>query len=97
MSKPKDIPQDVWDKASETFDLMLCNDGYEGARDDSIADLARAIMAAKAEQREVDAQIALANDVQVAIWELSELSLARLATNYASAEIAAAIRKRGEG
>ena len=51
MSKPDDIPQDVWDNGTDTFDKILCNSGYEGARDDAIADLCRAIIAAKAEER----------------------------------------------
>jgi hypothetical protein len=52
MGKPEDIPQDVWDAAESTLDTMLSNHGYEAWRTDSIGTIARAILAAKAEERD---------------------------------------------
>ena len=54
MSRPEDIPQDVWDKAEEAFDLMLCNcieasGTTEQFRIDSIEPHARAILAEREE------------------------------------------------
>lgn len=57
--KPDDIPEDVWEVAENSLDLMLCNcigasGSTEQLRADSISDLSRAIMA----ERERCAKIA---------------------------------------
>lgn len=50
MTKPDDIPQDVWDAAEDAFDTLLCNDIQASGtaaqfRIDSITPVARAILA----------------------------------------------------
>jgi hypothetical protein len=85
MSKPEDIPQDVWASAENALDDMLCNcleasGTTEQFRIDSITPLARAILAAKAEEREACA---------VALEDLNVDYRDRF-------EAAASIRKRGE-
>lgn len=103
MSKPEDIPQDVWNSTTETFDQMLGCSGYPGARDDSIAVLARAIMAAKKEEREACAQVA----VEIAAGRMRQSHEAKAANKRAefrdfesmsmsATDVAFAIRKRGE-
>jgi hypothetical protein len=49
MGKPDDIPQDVWDKVAELV---------WSPKDDDFTAIARAILAAKAEEREACAQLA---------------------------------------
>lgn len=101
MTKPDDIPQDVWDKA------ILYSGVYTEPAGDTLSELrydfARAIMAAKAEEREDIWAIASGNAV-------GRRELERLAMEAGDAEgcllhallarendqIAAAIRKRGE-
>lgn len=109
MSKPEDIQQEVWDRATDTFDKILCNSGYEGSRDDSIADLARAILAAKAEEREACALLADAR------WQYYDKMISHgqrehghpeyvrdstwfswMGHGFEAQHIANAIRKRGE-
>lgn len=59
MGKPDDIPQDVWDLAVRTFAELLTPFRYEDKEAFADAEhIARAIMAAKAEQREADAKMA---------------------------------------
>jgi hypothetical protein len=82
---PSDIPQDVWAAAEKAFDLALCNctessGGTEQFRIDSITPLARAILAAKAEEREACA---------AALEDLNTDLRDRF-------EAVAAIRKRGD-
>lgn len=64
MSKPEDIPQDVWQKAQDICD-SACFPEYwhvQGVVTAVQIDIARAIMAAKAEEQEACAQaIATAN------------------------------------
>ena len=79
MSKPEDIPQGVWDKAVVIAD----------ASEPSTETLARAILAAKAEEREAcagwhdhNAEAAAAVDDPYAAWHRAN---------------AAAIRSRSEG
>jgi hypothetical protein len=50
MSRPDDIPEDVWDAAEDAFDTLLCNDIQASGtaaqfRIDSITPVARAILA----------------------------------------------------
>jgi hypothetical protein len=50
MTKPDNIPQDVWSAAEDAFDTLLCNDirasgTSEQFRIDSITPVARAILA----------------------------------------------------
>lgn len=63
MSKPGDIPQDVWKVAENALDDMLCNcieasGTTEQFRIDNITPIARAIMAATAAEREACAKVA---------------------------------------
>ena len=66
MSKPEDIPQDVWTRALAASVLIFDRLLDEGriavisieARDQAAVPIARAIMAAKAEEREACAAIA---------------------------------------
>lgn len=52
MSKPDDVPQDVWDTASNCILYARRSETYELMDDlDDIEIVARAIMAAKAEER----------------------------------------------
>jgi hypothetical protein len=101
MSKPEDIPQDVWDAA-----FKACNAKFDPYSRAYVADIARAIMAAKAEEREAILAIA-----DVGHWEARSAPegvpmAAVMPTNQSASyavwvgptvpEIVAAIRKRGE-
>jgi hypothetical protein len=55
MSKPEDIPEDVWGAAHNA--ILAAREYSTTDRDVWAACIARAIMAAKAEQREADAQV----------------------------------------
>ena len=83
MSKPEDIPQDVWDRAERHFDdfLRCPSETFRPA----VQTIARAIMAAKAEEREACAKIIDAN------------AFGNQAIIRAMVVAAHAIRKRGEG
>lgn len=81
MGKPDDISQEAWDAAETAFDLALCNciessGSAAQLRIDSITPLARAIIAAKDEERkailqfEFDLPVHLTGaDMMVAIRE----------------------------
>jgi len=100
MTKPEDIPQDVWDAA---MNVLLANVDQEYMQT-PVERTARAIIAAKAEEREDIWAIASGNAV-------GERELERMAREANDAEgallhallareneqLAAAIRKRGEG
>lgn len=80
MNKPEDIPQDAWNLAARFMERSYSFGAKEFA--------ARAIIAAKAEEREACAKLA----------EGEVLNPFSTPSHDASArEIAAAIRKRGEG
>ena len=81
MSKPEDIPQDVWDAATEAFDQILPFNSHPVT---GITIIARAIMAAKAEEREA------------CLNEISILAGTPLQPQSALAHAYSAIRKRGE-
>lgn len=93
MTKPDDIPQDVWDRAD---DLAFYDPATEG-RDGSLnryklrEAIARAIMAAKAEEREACAGIADAELLRNRDGEVCIID-----ENACPSRIAAAIRNRGE-
>lgn len=76
MTKPDDIPQDVWDKASKHV-VYTARIAVNEAQQVSVA---RAIIAAKAEEREKCADLAWVQAKQGATHD----------------QIASAIRKRGE-
>lgn len=85
MSKPYDVALAIQQKYGDenwSFELR-----------EAIHD---AILAAKAEERESCAHVAEDYATPTDIWERQELMLARIATDYACIDIAAAIRKRGE-
>lgn len=85
MSKPEDIPQDVWEKAEARFDQFLLMD-QETFRP-AVQIIARAILAAEAEERKACAAVAVGHD-QPGYSEFVE------GYNIACAQIAAAIRFR---
>lgn len=91
MSKPEDIPQGVWD-AVEAMDLNIAvafaTSTAPRAEQMRKSIVARAILAAKAEEREACAAVA---DRQEAV--ISNTA----ATQACCRNIARAIRKRGEG
>lgn len=96
MSKPDDIPQDVWDMAANTLD----DHAYNPLR---VIPIARAIMAAKAEEREACAKLvddAGQNQRKTALhslkWGVPEDTANHRYMADRHAEVAAAIRKRGE-
>lgn len=99
MSRPEDIPQDVWDDAVLHFELAtsmfpVCQMPH--LLDTGVAFIARAILAAKAEEREACATLAFAfNEDVPEHFSAMPFSL-DAAAGWASARIAAAIRKRGE-
>lgn len=83
MSKPEDIPQDVWDEASKADADCQRNSCKEESCNGflCVRALRIAILAAKAEEREACARIAEDQDGGAIECE----------------QIASAIRKRGEG
>lgn len=88
MSKPEDIPQDIWDKAEACFTGNSWNPlGIER--------VARAILAAKAEERE--ACIAAANAERVLPFYVNpeEATEGDKAYDMAIDHVLDAIRKRG--
>lgn len=104
MSKPEDIPQDVWDEA---FLAMppISREAYERSPFSMVLHLgfARAIMAAekRGEEREREACAELASDYQptpsLLPFTTDEMNeAAAVGQDFAADEIAAAIRKRGE-
>ena len=96
MSKPEDIPQDVWEAAFETIAV-----GYDNAYIHQ-EDIARAIMAAKAEEREACAALVEAfTPIRPAFVTEDEGGIkwphpAEQQPIYQPGKLAAAIRKRGE-
>ena len=102
MSKPDEIPQDVWNKAEGTLDTMLANHGYEGWRADSIGAIARAIMAAKAEAYADAADLAqrMGAGRKAQSEQAKAAKQPKVARDFESMamsafDVAAAIRKRG--
>lgn len=101
MSKPEDIPQDVWDKSIALMQGIPADfswDGFEDAKSNhacAAEEVARAIMDAKAEEREACAAVA-----DEYVWDdhaLSQATPIGKAVHHQSVEISEAIRKRGEG
>lgn len=92
MSKPEDTPQDVWDGAVRLYSYLVSplHDEQIVIHDTTL--IARAIMAAKAEEREACAKIADDDDQELTVWGQDGNSRAAQQTARA---IAAAIRKRG--
>lgn len=90
MSKPNDIPQDVWDRSLSAFDEM-CR-VVEGSDDREI--IARAILAAKAEEREACA--VKAEQYPFRSFERQEPDKSVYGWARCRREIAAAIRQRGK-
>lgn len=95
MSKPDDIPQDIWTKAVNIWSVIptVHHTAQEGMW--AAVNIARAMMEAKAEAY----QEALAV-VSEFIWDDHALEQATdigRACHHQSVEIAAAIRQRGEG
>ena len=86
MSKPDDIPQNVWDRASAIN--ALPEGKFSAWRQSLHTDIARAIMAAVSEETEACAQVA----------EVSMDGASDYVDGYndACSQLAAAIRKRGE-
>lgn len=62
-----------------------------------VAATSRIVMAATLAEREANAKMAATYGANMSIWMSSEWPTAKLASNYAGQDIAAAIRKRGEG
>lgn len=93
--KPEDIPQDVWDVAEKWLEGDdTCCFNASGFADDAIALIARAILAAKAEERQEILTL-----VSEYIWDDHALAQATdrgHACHHQSVEIFEAIRKRGE-
>lgn len=93
MSKPDDIPADVWASAENALDNMLCNcieasGSSEKFRADNVSDIARAILA----ERERCAKVAetlfsrTPKEGRKTLYKSQELAV------YASELVAAAIR-----
>lgn len=99
MSKPEDIPQDVWDVALRVWAELLTADhvGDPEVAHRDVDEIARAILAAKAEEREacLVAIRALHADAWGITEEQSALEDAIAALQRRGAAITA-IRKRGE-
>ena len=105
MSKPENIPQDVWDHAQAfLIAAPVVTHPADNRADtfitinDPIVAIARAIMAAKAEEREACAQLA----DKLAVIDPEENGVDpyeewEIACRVSARGIAAAIRKRGEG
>lgn len=103
MSKPQDIRQDVWDKAmsfleaSPMVSIPCTSDDRCHLINDPQTAIARAILAAKAEEREACAVVA-----EMGHWEHRTEGNFHTGHSYAvwcgptGPMIAAAIRKRGE-
>lgn len=101
MSRPADIPQDVWAAAESALDLVLCNcrkssGTSDQLRIDSITPIARVIIAAKAEEREACAEIAQARYPLLVPEGRKRPYVSTQIAHAAGLGIAAAIRKRGE-
>lgn len=95
MSKPEDIPQDVWDaaaiKALEYVEWLIPQPDYVSDSEFVLTQvLARTILAAKAEEREACAQVADEHS-----GPFAEGSIFGAGETFAANKIAAAIRKRG--
>lgn len=89
MSRPEDIPQDIWDKAIEIDCGFLS--GHRGLY---VEDIARAIMAAKAEEREaIQALLAHGAPHSPRRYIYDNTADRRI---WACDQLDAAIRKRGE-
>lgn len=100
MARPSDIPESVWTAAENALDDMLCGcieaSGTPAQfRADNVTPIARAIMAAKAEERE-----ACAGDLErrAKMTPLGHESASRGRSTYNWLKYCASqIRKRGEG
>jgi len=88
MARPDDIPEDVWNTAMDLALEVAERGNYENAADL----LARAIMAEREAQRERDAQISLALDIQAMGWMTRCDDPAQAGISEAKDAIAAAIR-----
>jgi len=96
MDRPDWCPQDVWDEATGWTEAM------HSVQATGLADkwtpvpiIARAILAAKAEEREDVARLVEDYEPDLKPWDgPTERANARSATDYACIDIAAAIRKR---
>ena len=97
MSKPEDIPQDAWDAAFNAMPLLLIRN-YDRSPIVLVlhVNIARAILAAKAEEREACATDA---EERHRIWGThAQIKGIEVEDDISACrEIAAAIRKRGEG
>lgn len=100
MTRPADIPQDIWDAAENALDLMLCNDVQASGtsqqfRIDSIEPHARAILAER--ERCATEAILVGSRVELRMAvdaPLGKAALARLHLVQETCEaIKAAIRK----
>ena len=91
MTRPLDIPQDVWDAALEVFETYL----YNGESAQEI--IARAILSAKAEEREACAQLIEQHDLWFSFEPAVTTGGMGAVAPHATPAVAAAIRKRGEG
>ncbi len=100
MSKPEDIPQDVWDVAVNLASSLYLNTDDEGRAyipSDEFPTVARTIMAAKAEEREACATIIQENMLCSDSHGVEVLLPRGGSGNEVGFAYAAAIRKRGEG
>lgn len=93
--KPQDIAQDAWDAAVSVIEDIPGRGPYGVV---AAEDVARAIMAAKAEEREAIVQLCEAEKVGFLSPEYaSNQPLGSLLERFAIDECIRAIRKRGEG
>lgn len=95
-TRPDDIPQDVWDAAEKPY-FRICLDIEAGQHWDIRPTIARAILAAKAEEREAIIQLCEAEKQAFRSPEYAaNQPLGSLVERFAISECIAAIRKRGD-